>query len=269
MFPEYHTCTNTSNVRCKPATDKMNDTYLQITQQFDFLKDFGLHFTYTQSMGKLDDRVIQKFTYDNPTLQKKFEFVYCTANVHPTLYGFLIKYSSTNQNAQDPESNIPFTRLKCFFKEGGDIIFFGNEQYEFSYMLNEFKLVIEKFINCVTSIRWIDYNELLANERKIYILTLEPKNDYLWAEEIKSDNFIKKATTTIYDFSIEPPYEAYGLRLKAKNEIVFHITHGYKSRDENGCSVQVMRPNSKTEIHEFMNVGTNKVVEFIRQTVSI
>jgi hypothetical protein len=246
----------------------MTDTYLQITRQFDFLKDFGLHFTYIQSKGKLDDRDIQKFTYDNPTLQRKFEIVYCTANVHPILYGSLIKYSSTNKNPQDPESNIPFTRLRCFFEEGSDIIFFGNEQYDFSYKLKEFKLVIEKFINCVTSVRWIDYNELLANESKIYTLTLEPKDNYLWAEQIKSDNFIKKETTTIYDSSNEPPYEAFGLRIKAKNDIVFHITHGYKSRDEDGCSVQIIRPNSKTENHEFMNEGTNKVIEFIRQTVS-
>ena len=245
----------------------MTDIYLQITRQFDFLKDFGLHFTYTQSKGKLDDRDIQKFTYDNSTLQKKFEIVYCTANVHPTLYGFLIKYSSTDKNPQDPENNIPVTRLRCFFEEDGEIIFFGNDQYDFSYKLKEFKLVIEKFINCVTSVKWIDYNELLANERKIYTLTLEPKNHYLWADEIKSDSFIKKATTTIFDSSTEPPYEAFGLRLKAKKEMVFHITHGYKSRDEDGCVVQIIQPN-KTETHEFMNTRTNTVIEFIRQTVS-
>jgi hypothetical protein len=246
----------------------MTDTYLQVTQYFDFLKDFGLHFTYTQSKGKLDDRDIEKFTYDNPILQRKFEIVYCTANVHPTLYGFLIKYNSTNKNPQDPESNISFDRLRCFFEEGNEIIFFGNKQYEFSYKLKELKLVIEKFINCVTSKRWIDYEELVANERKIYGLTLEPKNFYIWADEIKSSDFIKKATTIIYDSSNEPPYETFGLRLKSTNGIVFHITHGYKSRDEDGCSVQVIRPNNKTESHEFMNVGTNKVIEFITQTVS-
>jgi len=245
----------------------MTDFYSHITRQFDFLKDYGLHFTYTQSKGKIDDRDIQKFIYDNPALQRRFEIVYCTANIYPPLYGFLINYSSYVKDRPDTECNISFDRLRCFFDEGSDIIFFGIEQYDFSYKLKEFKLVIDKFISCVTSETWIDYNELLVNERKIYTLTLEPKNNYSWAEEIKSNDFIQKATTIIYDSSKEPPYEAFGLRLKT-NQTVFHITHGYRSRDEDGFTVQVIRSNNKSESHEFMNTGTGKVIEFIKQEVS-
>ena len=246
----------------------MNEIYLEITQQFDFLKDFGLLFNYEEAVGKLGDREIKKFIYANPTLQKKIEIVYCTADNPSNLYGFLIKYNSENKDPQDVYNNISFNRLRCFFKEGGDIIFFGNEQYTLSYKLKEFKLIIDKFITCVISNDWVDYNKLLDHERKIYVLTLEPKNHYSWAEDIKSNEVIKDLTTVIYDSSIEPPYETYGLRLKSKNGLSFHITHGYKSRDEDGFAIHVLHPNNKTEEHEFMNTGTNKVVQFIRQMVS-
>jgi hypothetical protein len=246
----------------------MNEIYSQITKQFDFLISLGLKFTYSETTGKLGDRNIQKFTYDNPVLKKRFEVVYCTGDPLRKLFGFLIKYTSNEQNPQNVKDNISSDRLRCFFEEGSKIIFFGMKQYEFAYKLEELKLVANKFLDCITTDKWIDYNELLTNEKKIYVLTLEPKNYYLWADEIKSNAFIKKFMTVVYDASQEPSYEAYGLRLKSNNGLVFHITHGYKSRDEVGCNVQVIRPDDKTENYDFMNEGSNKVVEFIKQTVS-
>lgn len=247
----------------------MNEIYSQITKQFDFLINLGLRFTYSETIGKLGDRNIQKFTYDNLELKKRFEIVYSTGDPLRKLYGFLIKYTANEQYPQNVEDNISFDRLRCFFKEGSKIIFFGMEQYEFAYKLEELKLVADKFLNCITTDKWFDYNKLLANEKKIYTLTLEPKDVYLWADEIKSSAFIKKFMTIVYDASQEPPYEAYGLSLKSNNGFVFHITHGYNARDEVGCNVQVIQPDDKTENHDFMNEGSNKVVEFIKHTVSI
>ena len=246
----------------------MTDVYIQITQQFDYLKDLGLVFTYSESKGKLGDRNIQKFIYDNPTLKKRIEVVYCTGDPLKKLFGFLIKYNSNEHNPQNVKDNISFDRLRCFFEEGGKITFFGMRQYDFEYKLEELKLVVEKFINCITTEKWIDYDELLANEKKIYVLTLEPKNYYLWADEIKSNDFIKKFMTVVYDASTEPPYEAYGLRLKSGEGIEFHITHGYKSRDDIGFSIQITHLDKKTENQELMNVGTIELVEFIKKMVS-
>ena len=246
----------------------MNDIYSEITKQFDFLNDYGLDFNYFESNGKLGDRHIQKFTYDNINLGKKFEIVYCTTNLNSTLHGYIVKYDIKHKNQLDPEKFIPFDRLRCFFEEGGDIIFFGNAQYDFSYKLKEFKLVAEKFLACVISNDWVDYDELLSNEKRIYVLTLEPKNYYIWADEIKENDFIRNHLIVTYDASIEPPYEAYGLNLKSKNDIDFHITHGYKSRDDVGFSIQVTQADKKTENHELINVETLEVVEFIKKMVS-
>jgi hypothetical protein len=246
----------------------MDDINSQITKHFDFLKECGLVFNYTESNGKLGDRKIQKFTYDNLSLGKKFEIVYCTTNFYSSLYGFLIKSDKKNNNPLDPHNFIPFDRLRCFYDEGGEIIFFGNEQNDLSYKLKEFKLVIDKFLTCATSNDWVDYSELLKHEKKIYVLTLEPKNNFIWADELKADNFVKNSIDITFDASVEPPYEAYGLKLKSKNNIEFHITHGYKSRDDVGFSIQVTFPDKKSEEHELMNVGTKKVVELIKQMVS-
>ena len=246
----------------------MNDIFTEITTQFDFLKNYGLDFNYSESNGKLNDRHIQKFSYDNPNLGKKFEFVYCRTNFYQHLYGFLVKSNKNNENSLDAKNFIPFNRLRCFFGEGGDIIFFGSQQEDFVYKLKEFKLVVERFLPCVISNDWVDYEELLNHEKEIYVLTLEPKNYYIWIDEIKSSNFIKSDIKVTYDASLEPPYEAIGLKLKSKNDIEFHVTHGYKSRDEVGFSIQVTYPDKKVENHELMNVETTKVVEFIKQMVS-
>ena len=243
----------------------MNEIYSQITKQFDYLISLGLKFTYRETTGKLGDRNIQRFTYDNPVLKKRFEVVYCTGDPLKKLFGFLIKYTPNEQKPQNVKDNISFDRLRCFFDEGGKITFFGMKQYDFEYKLKELKLVVDKFLDCITTEKWIDYDELLANEKKIYALTLEPKNYYLWAEEIKSSGFVKKFMTVVYDGSQEPSYEASGLRLRSKNGLVFHITHGYKSRDESGYNVQIIRPDNEIENHDFMNEGTNKVVEYFKQ----
>ena len=243
----------------------MNEIYSQITTQFDFLTSLGLKFTYSETTGKLGDRNIQKFTYDNPVLKKRFEVVYCTGDPLKKLFGFLIKYTSNEHTPKNVKDNISFERLRCFFDEGGKITFFGTKQYDFEYKLEELKLVVDKFLDCITTEKWIDYDELLAHEKKIYALTLAPQNYYVWADEIKSSDFVKKFMTVVYDASQEPPYEASGLRLMSKNGLVFHITHGYKSRDESGYNVQIIGPDNKIENLDFMDEGTNKVVEFIKQ----
>lgn len=244
----------------------MTDLYFKITNQFDYLIDYGLVFTYSKSNGKLGDRIIEKFTFENPKSRKKFEIVYCSGNSFPRLYAFLIQVNE--ENLLDPKNFIPIDRLRCFFKEGGDIIFFGNEQYEFSYKLKEYKLVIDKFLNCLTSNKWIDYKDLLKHEEKIYVLTLEPKNNFVWIEEIKSNFFVKTSMKIVFDSSIEPPYEGYGLKLKSQNNIDFYITHGYKSRDEVGFSIQITYPDKGTVNQELINVSTNKVIEFIEQIIN-
>lgn len=246
----------------------MKNIYSDIVRQFDFLKDYGLVFNYSESNGKLGDRHLQKFSYANPVLEKKIEIVYCTTNMNARLYGFLVNSNFKNRNQLDPQNFIPFDRLRCFFGEGSDIIFFGNQQYDFSYKLKEFKLVVKRFLSCLISKDWVDYEELLNHEKKIYVLTLEPQKYDIWANEIKDNDFIKKNTIVTYDASLEPPYEAYGLKLRSKNDIVFHITHGWKSRDEDGFSIQVTKSDKKTENHELMNVGTPKVVNFIKEMVS-
>jgi hypothetical protein len=245
----------------------MTELYSKIIQQFDFLQNVGLNFKYSQFEGKLGDRNIQKFTYDNPGLQKKFEIVYCEADKFPSLFGSIIKYSQANKNPLDPQLNIPFDRLRCFFDEGSEIIFFGLEQYDLSYKLSEFKLIIEKFISCVTQNDWVDYGELLDHERKIYVLTLEPKNHYVWLQQIKSNDFIRSMMEVTYDSSTEPPYEAFGLRLKSKKGLQFHITHGYKSRDDVAFNLTVIWPDNSSKTYEFINVDEEKVVKFIQEQV--
>ena len=246
----------------------MNDIYSEITKQFNFLKDFGLVFNYAESQGKLGDRHIQKFTYENINLRKKFEIVSCKTDFNSRLHSYLVKTDGKNKNQLDPKKFIPFERLRCFFEEGGDIIFFGNAQDEFSYKLKEFKLVAEKFLACLTSNDWIDYEALLRNEMRIYFITLEPKNNYIWADQIKENDFIKTQMTVTYDASLEPPYEAHGLKLKSKNNIEFHITHGWKSIDDDAFAIQVTDANKKTQNHELLNVGSVEVIEFIERMVS-
>ncbi len=245
----------------------MNKIFLQITKQFDYLLSHGLQFTYSETTGKLGDRSIQIFSYENTMLNRRFELVYCNFGQLQNLFAFIVKYSKDDQNPKNVKDNISFDRLRCFFEDGDNIIFFGIKQYDFLYKLGEIRLVLDKFLDCIITERWIDYEELLANEKKIYVLTLEPKNNYLWANEIKSFDFIQKSTTVIYDSSQEPSYEAYGLRLKSKNGIIFHITHGYKSRDDVGYGLQIIRQNNETENHEFFNEGTKSLIEFIQQTI--
>ncbi len=135
----------------------MSEIYSAITGQFDFLKGYGLVFDYVESKGKLGDRYLKKFSYCNINLGKKFEIVYCTTDLYSRLHGYLVKSDLENKNQLDPQNIIPFDRLRYFFEEGGEVIFFGNEQFDFLYKLKELKLVAERFLTCVISNSWINY----------------------------------------------------------------------------------------------------------------
>lgn len=249
----------------KPFTRNMTDHYSKISNQFDYLKDYGLIFTYSKLNGKLGDRTIEKFTYESPNTRKKLEIVYCSGNLFSRLYGFLIQTSEENQ--LDPQNFLPFDRLRCFFKERSDIILFGNAQYDFDYQLKEYKLVIDKFLNCLTSNKWINYSDLLKHEKNIYVLNLEPKQYFVWLEEIKSNDFVKNTLIITFDSSLEPLYEAPGLKLKSQNNFEFYITFGYKSRDLVGYSIQITYPDKRIEKHELNEVSTYKLIQFIKQMV--
>lgn len=246
----------------------MDDIYEQITNQFEFLKDLGLTFDYCETNGKLGDRVLKKFTYNNHLTKKRIEFVYCVLENYQRLYGYLVNYNLTSDDSIEIHNNLSFDRLKCFFDEGEEIIFFGNKQFELKYKLYEYKLITERFIPYVITDRWVDYNELIENIKKVYTVALETTDYNGWISQIKSDEFIRNVLSVTFDSSKEPVYETYGLRLSSKDGIQFHISHGYKSRDDDGFDIKVFYPDKKTETYEFLNAGTDKVIQFIKQMVS-
>lgn len=251
------------------APENLNeqDRVAQIQSQFQFLTEIGLEFKYREFQSKVDPQRFCEFSYNNPKLRRKVVFVYCPERKFPPIYGYMINYNKGTDDYTDQRNCMEFSRLRCFFNEGEGITFFGNVQYDLSNKLREFKMVLERFLKYVVTTDWIDYEDLLKHERKHYTLTLEREQYNHWIEQIKAHPVINKLTTIVYDSSVEPSYEEYGIRLRSINGIDFHITHGYASRDDIGHFVRVFQNGKLLTSEEFMNKPLDVIADYIQRMI--
>ncbi len=241
----------------------MIDIHNKITEAFSILTDLGLTFSFINSNGKLNDREILKFTWDNPSTKRQIEIVFVKSTYNTSLYGYLKNYSKQTPENYNLETTLPFDRIRCFFNENEEIIFFGNEQYTIDYKLKEYRLIINRFINCIMTNAWVDKEKLLAKERRIYTLTLEPPSDW-WINSLLKNNDIRDNFQIVFNSNVEPEYETYGLRFLRNDNVSFHIIHGHKSRDEESYKVAVIIDNKTVATQEFIDQPENNAVLYMK-----
>lgn len=238
----------------------------KIETVFSRLLGMGFDYTFSESNGILKDRNLMKFDYNNSTSKKKVSIVYCIEKNDTRLHGFLINYIDSIPTIIDYEKLIPFSRLKCMLNEN-ETKFFGVEQFELDFQLKEFDLLIQRFQNELTTESWIDLSEMESKEKSIYVLSRRHGNDR-WIVDIKKELKKRKYLKIIYDYSVEMPYETYGLRIKDENGLVFHITHGHKTRDDVVYLVQTLKLGDELEKVEFVNTSSKKVLDYIENMAS-
>jgi len=239
---------------------------VQIKEAFGYLQALGFSLNYYESNGLLNDRKLFIFNFDNDHLRKRVEIVYCETTVFSSLYGYLINYEHSLPGISNYNKYIPFSRLKCFFREGGEVKFFGAEQNHFDYQIKEFALILKKFESCLRTKEWIDYDQLVLNEKAIYVLTREHGQEG-WIKEIKENELIKNKFTVNYDSSIEPPHEAHGLRLRSPNGDLYHLSHGYISREDTSFLIEIIIKNMPVEQLELINVSCEALVKALLDKV--
>lgn len=250
----------------KPAT--MTDLTIKnkIETTFSILLGMGFDYTYSESNGILQDRSLMKFDYDNSLSKKKVSIVYCIEKNNKRLHGFLINYSTLIPTIIDYENLIPFSRLKCMLNEN-ETKFFGSEQFELDFQLKEFDLLIQRFQNELISESWIDVSEMESKEKSIYVFTRRHGNEW-WINDVRKVLKKKKNLYIKYDYSVEMPYESYGIRIENKCGLEFHITHGYKTRDDTVFLVQIFKSGQEIDIVEFENTNAEKVFNYIEDMAS-
>lgn len=238
----------------------------KIETAFSRLLGMGFDYTYSESNGILKDRNLMNFDYDNSVSKKKVLIVYCIEKSNKRLHGFLINYLDSIPTIIDYENLIPFSRLKCMLSEN-ETKFFGIEQFELDFQLKEFDLLIQKFQNELTTESWIDVSEMESKEKSIYVFLRRHGNEW-WINDIKKVLQKKKNLNIKYDYSVEMPYETYGIRVENKHGLEFHITYGHKTRDDTVFLVQIFKSGQEIDKVEFENTNTEKVINYIKEKAS-
>lgn len=238
----------------------------KIESTFSILLEMGFDYSYSESTGILKDRNLMIFDYNNSFSKKKVSIVYCIEKNNERLHGFLINYFDSIPTIIDYENLIPFSRLKCLLNEN-ETKYFGGEQFELDFQLKEFELLIQKFKNELTTESWIDVSEMERKEKSIYVFIRRHGNEW-WINDIKKALKKKKNLNIIYDYCVEMPYEAYGIRVENKYGFEFHIMHGYKTRDDTVFLVQILKSGKEIDRVEFENTNSEKVINYIENKAS-
>jgi len=233
----------------------------KIESELSRLLDMGFEYIYSENNGILNDRKLLMFNFDNYRVKRRVLFVYCDTLHYKRLYGFMINYADLNPTIIDYENLIPFNRLKCMLDEN-ETKFFGSEQFELDFQLKEFDKLIQKFQNELTTEDWIDFLEMEKREESIYVLQRRHGNEW-WLNDFKKELKKQSQLKIKYDYSVEMPYETYGIRVENKYGLDFHITHGQKTRDDTVYLVEIYNSGQEIDKIEFENMNAESIIKYI------
>ncbi len=253
------------------TTMPIDDLRIELESQLSFIKHKNIEYSYSLRRGELNDRTFHFFRFDNKQHKKKIEIVYCE-KVIESLQGFLIDYQEGEPSYLDFSRYIPFSRLRVFVDEM-EIIFFGNEQYEIEYRVEEVVCVARQIEKILVSSDWVNLKELKEKELELFAVSYEYKmqKSREWIARLKKKIQDEDGLDVIYDSSTLPPHEAYGMRVKNMYSDVFQIGYGCFDTWEAGFVINVVRGNevvSKEEILEHVGVD-DEIINFCQQKTKV
>lgn len=238
----------------------------RIETELSILLNLGFEYSYSESNGILNDRKLLMFNFDNSRVKRRVLFVYCVAQQYERLFGFMINYANSIPTITDYENLIPFSRLKCMLDEN-ETKFFGSEQLELDFLLKEFDKLIQTFQHELTTENWIDFSEMEKKEKSIYVLQRRHGDEW-WLKDFKKELKKQNQLKIKYDYSVEMPYETYGIRIENKYGLDFHITHGQKTRDDTVYLVEIYNSGQEIDKVEFENMNAESVIKYIDKKAS-
>ena len=244
----------------------MEKQFQKIKDSFLFLKDLGYEDEYSKTKGALGDRNLLICSYTNEQLKRKIEFVLCDKDPLKRCYAYLINFENGFPKFNNYKQYVSFDRLKCFLNEN-EAIFFGMEQYELDYKIEEIKKIITKLKPIFTSVKWLDYQELIQKEKDIYVLTTESVRGG-WVNEIKG-YFDKNKISINYNFIEQPNYENNCLVVTNKYGNTFQISHGYIDRDTTSFSIKLLKNNQIKREFELKDGKYTDVIKKLNKKYSL